>query len=187
MLTKAFGLSAKFSMTKMTTINQHTMVPEIRNCTEKKLIGKHIPMSFSNNKTHDLWKSFMPTLREVKNRIGADLYSIQIYPPEFFGNFNPDTRFEKWAAIEVTSPVALPDGMESLLLSGGLYAVFLYKGAPAEAEATFQYIHKEWLLNSQYVLDDRPHFEILGEKYKNNEPDSEEEIWIPIKIKNVQT
>jgi AraC family transcriptional regulator len=26
--------------------------------------------------------------------------------------------------------------------------------------------------------DDRPHFEILGDKYKNDHPDSEEEIWI---------
>ena len=28
-----------------------------------------------------------------------------------------------------------------------------------------------------------PHFEILGAQYKNNEPDSEEEIWIPIQLK----
>ena len=34
-----------------------------------------------------------------------------------------------------------------------------------------------------YTLDDRPHFEILGEKYKNQDPDSEEELWIPIKPK----
>jgi AraC family transcriptional regulator len=30
-------------------------------------------------------------------------------------------------------------------------------------------------------LDQRPHVEVMGEKYKNNDPDSEEEIWIPIK------
>jgi AraC family transcriptional regulator len=39
------------------------------------------------------------------------------------------------------------------------------------------------LPNSNYHLDDRPHFEILGEKYKNADPGSEEEIWIPIKAK----
>jgi len=32
-------------------------------------------------------------------------------------------------------------------------------------------------------LDDRPHFEVLGDKYKNADPDSEEEIWIPIRTK----
>ena len=35
--------------------------------------------------------------------------------------------------------------------------------------------------HSEYEFDNRPQFEILGEKYKNNAPDSEEEIWIPIK------
>jgi AraC family transcriptional regulator len=38
-------------------------------------------------------------------------------------------------------------------------------------------------LSKEYELDDRPHFEILGDKYKNNDPNSEEEIWIPIKLK----
>jgi len=39
------------------------------------------------------------------------------------------------------------------------------------------------LPNSDYELDNRPHFEILGKKYKNNSADSEEEIWIPVKLK----
>jgi AraC family transcriptional regulator len=51
------------------------------------------------------------------------------------------------------------------------------------APKTFQYIFGTWLPNSEYVLDNRPHFEILGEKYKNDDPTSEEEIWIPIKAK----
>jgi AraC family transcriptional regulator len=34
---------------------------------------------------------------------------------------------------------------------------------------------------SGYELDDRPHFEILGERYKNNDPDSEEELWFPVR------
>jgi AraC family transcriptional regulator len=39
--------------------------------------------------------------------------------------------------------------------------------------------------DSAYDLDNRPHFEILGEKYKNESPDSEEELWIPVKLKAV--
>lgn len=30
-------------------------------------------------------------------------------------------------------------------------------------------------------MDDRAHFEVLGERYKNNDLSSEKEIWIPIK------
>jgi AraC family transcriptional regulator len=71
--------------------------------------------------------------------------------------------------------------MQSFLLPGGLYAVFHYKGLPSEGAKTFQYIFGTWLPGSEYALDNRPHFEVLGERYNNNSPDSEEEIWIPVK------
>ena len=68
-------------------------------------------------------------------------------------------------------------------LNPGSYAVFDYKGLNTDTQI-FIYIFKEWLPNSDYELDERPHFEILGNKYKNGNPESEEEIWIPIKQKN---
>lgn len=37
--------------------------------------------------------------------------------------------------------------------------------------------------SSAYEVDQRPHVEILTEKYKHNDPNSEEEIWIPVKPK----
>ena len=73
--------------------------------------------------------------------------------------------------------------MEAFELPGGLYAVFEYKGKASEATDTFEYIFYDWLPKSKYDLDDRPHFEILGEKYKTDDPESEEEIWIPVKLK----
>ena len=78
--------------------------------------------------------------------------------------------------------IALPQGMESFVLEGGLYAVFDYKGSSTDM-SIYQYIFSEWIPNSAYTVDDRPHFEVLGPKYKNNSPDSEEEIWIPVKLK----
>jgi len=66
---------------------------------EKKFIGKKIRMSFLNNKTHELWKSFMPYRKEITNNIGQELYSIEIYEPLYFNNFDPGREFEKWAAI----------------------------------------------------------------------------------------
>jgi len=151
---------------------------------EKKLVGKRMNMTFSDNKTVDLWRGFMPGREEIKNKIGTELYSMQIYPRLFFDNFNPDAEFEKWATVEVKDFDTIPDGMETFTMPGGTYAVFLYKGASSAASDTFRYIFGTWLLNSEYTLDHRPHFEILGEKYKNESPDSEEELWIPIKLKS---
>ena len=80
----------------------------------------------------------------------------------------------------------VPEGMEALELPGGRYAVFYYKGNPANGDAVFKYIFMEWLPASGYVLDDRPHFEVLGPKYQNGSDDSEEEIWIPIKPESLK-
>lgn len=52
---------------------------------------------------------------------------------------------------------------------------------PYTDTAVFRNIFGVWLPASGYTLDRRPHFEVLGEKYKNADPNSEEEIWIPIK------
>jgi AraC family transcriptional regulator len=142
---------------------------------EKKLVGKRIIMSLSNNKTGELWKSFMQRQKEIGNNIGSELYSIQRYEDSYFKNFNPNTSFEKWAAKEVLNFDMVPEKMETIVLPAGLYVVFIYKGLSTD-HTIFEYIFNEWLPKSPYNLDNRLHFEVLGEKYKNDSTDSEEEI-----------
>jgi AraC family transcriptional regulator len=156
------------------------MLPRIENLNEKKLIGKRLKMSLANNRTGELWASFMPRRKNISNHLTTDLISLQVYPSTHFSDFKPANLFEKWATVEVSDFDNVPNDLEKFILQGGLYAVFHYKGLSTDS-SIFQYIFGTWLPNSDYVLDDRPHFEILGEKYKNNDPDSEEEIWIPIR------
>ena len=153
----------------------------IETLSEKKFIGMRRLMSFSENKTTQLWRNFMPRRNEIKNNIGTDLYSIEVFPPQFFDNFNSDAEFEKWAAIEVTDFNQISDGMETLTSPQGLYTVFVHRGPASTGEKTYRYIFETWLPNSQFLLDNRPHFAIMGEKYKKDDPDFEEELWIPVK------
>lgn len=172
---------------KPKTNNLFSMEPRIEISSVKKLIGKRIRMSFSDNRTFELWKSFMPHKKEITNYKTTDLFSLQIYDKHFdFKNFNQEAEFEKWAAMEVTDFNTIPVGMESYTLTGGLYAVFIHKGAASTGPKTFRYIFGTWLPNSDYTLDNRPHFEILGQKYIHEDPDSEEEVWIPVKPKTSQ-
>jgi AraC family transcriptional regulator len=157
--------------------------PKIATLREKKLVGKHLKMSFSNNRTFELWRSFMPRRWEIANNISSDLYSVEVYEPAFFENYNPEKEFDKWAAIEVMDFNTVPDEMETLILPDGLYAVFLYTGPASAGSNLYRYIFETWLPNSDFFLDNRPHFALMGEKYKNEDPNSEEEIWIPIKPK----
>ncbi len=160
------------------------MVPRIEILAEKRLIGMRLSMSLANNKTFELWRSFMPRRKEIQNNLTSEFISMQVYEPSYnFENFDLNASFEKWAVIEVPNFETIPNGMETFVLPSGLYAVFEFKGDVSIAVQTFQYIFQTWLPNSEYNLDARPHFEVLGEKYKNNDPNSEEEIWIPIKSK----
>ncbi len=123
----------------------------------------------------------MPRRKEITNPVTTDLFSMQVYPAGFnFKQFDINATFEKWAAVEVIDFNTVPEGMETFTLPGGLYAVFIHKGPASEGERSFKYIFTEWLPASGYALANRPHFELLGDKYKNNQPGSEEEVWIPI-------
>ena len=63
------------------------MEPRIETLEEKKLIGYKIKMSLADNKTGELWSTFMPRRKEIKNNITNDLYSIQVYEQTYFIKF----------------------------------------------------------------------------------------------------
>lgn len=147
-----------------------------------KLVGKSIETTLAENKTGMLWGSFMPRRREISNTLNNELYSVEIFDPAIpMDQFTPHTKFVKWAAVPVQDFDGIPEGLSTLTIPGGLYAVFLFKGRSSEFAKTFQYIFQTWLPSSTYQLDTRPQFEVMGEKYKNDHPESEEEIWIPVK------
>lgn len=150
--------------------------------TEKKLIGKHITMSFVENKTFQLWSSFMPERKEIKNSIDSNLYSLEVFPIGYFDHFDAKKTFKKWAAMEVSDYNEIPADMETLIIPGGLYAVFVHQGPATEGDKTYRFIYTEWLPASEFKVDDRPHFAVMSENYQRDNPNSEE-IWIPIKNK----
>ncbi|MFT6797033.1 MAG: AraC family transcriptional regulator [Maribacter sp.] len=156
------------------------MQPRIIQGKEKKSIGMSVVMSLTNNLTGKLWSNFMPRSVAVKNRVGEHFISLQVYPPEYHTAFKPELEFRKYALAEVSGCSTIPEGMEEFTIKAGLFAIFDYKGASGDP-SIFQYIYADWLPKSEYRLDNRPHFEVLGANYKNNDSNSEEEIWIPIK------
>ena len=158
------------------------MTPRIETSNEKKLVGKRLAMSFANFRIEELWRSFMPRRSEITNNLTSDLISLVVYKPTHFTDFKLTNEFERWATVEVANFENVPVGLETFVLPEGQYAVFQYKGLSSD-NSIFQYIFGTWLPGSDYVLDDRPHFEVLGDKYKNNDPASEEEIWLPIQPK----
>ncbi len=158
------------------------MTPRIESLPKTTLVGFRTQMSIAQNKTGELWRRFMPQRHQISHVASEDFYSVEVYPDSvFFQQFDPTREFEKWAAVKVSEPENLPEGMEQLVVPAGLYAIFLYRGKGSEAAAAYQYILGEWLPQSGYQLDDRPHLAVMGDKYQNESPDSEEELWVPIR------
>ena len=162
------------------------MEPRIEFLPQKKLVGKSIEMSLDNDSTSELWRTVMPLVKNLQNSVSNDLFSIQIYAANSnFSNFTPQTTFTKWATIEVSNFNGLPEGLAPHTLNGGLYAIFTHKGNTEAFAKTREYIFGEWLPKSDYDVDQREHFELLGSKYKKDSSDSEEEVWIPIRLKQL--
>ena len=159
--------------------------PEIKEMQAKKLIGIRISTSLADDKTSLLWNRFMKLRGSIENITGKDLYSVQEYGEIFMsGEFDTQSEFKKWAATEVSDFNETPKGLQKLEIPAGKYAVFIHEGTAKKFAESSRYIFNEWLPESDFNLDDRPHFEILGVDYKGPEnPDSKEEIWIPVKEK----
>jgi len=161
--------------------------PEIITIAAKNFTGICMRMSFSNHRPFEVWSRFMPRRKEIGGVKDGRLYSIEVFPKGFFENYSADAEFEKWAASEVQEAGNPPAGMQELHCPEGLYAVFVHKGPDSRAAETYNYIFSEWLPASGYEADYRPHFAVMGEKYKRGAEDSEEDICIPVKKKSANT
>jgi len=131
--------------------------PKIITLTGKKLVGHSIEMSLQNNKNMELFSGFMPKKNQIKNVVSNNVFEVMIYNSSYFKGFSPTNTFTKWAK---------------------------YKGLPQGFGKLMGYIMANWLPQSNYQLDNRPHFNVLGENYKRDNPESEEDVYIPIKPKS---
>lgn len=154
------------------------------------LLGKSREMSLAEDKTQELWQSFGPLVKTIKGRKDRNFISMQKYTEPFNpSRFNPLSGFSKWAAVAMREGVNMeelearsPD-LQHYRIDGGLYAVFKHVGPASEFGRSMEFIYGKWFPNNPYQLDHREHFEILPEGYRPDDPEAEEEIWIPIKKK----
>ncbi|MCI5057661.1 MAG: GyrI-like domain-containing protein [Flavobacteriales bacterium] len=148
-----------------------------------RIIGSRIFTALAFDETAFLWQKFRTQEKEIQHRIGSDLYSIQKFPKGLnWSTFNANTLFEKWAGVTVSDDSEPPFGLLDTIIPGGRYAVFNYKGAVSGYGDFFTKILFEHLPQAGLEWDERPQFEVMKADYLGpNNPESEEEVWIPIK------
>lgn len=142
-------------------------------------------MSLVEDSTFDLWHGFMTNKKQISHQVGNDLYNLHVYSEHVtFFNFTENTVFTKWACVEVSNMDTVPEGMDVLMFEGGMYLVEEHNGPSFEVQKTYDRIFKEIIPFSNFSVDQRPHFEVLGEHYLGRDPNSKEDIWIPIVFEN---
>ena len=144
-------------------------------------IGLTQEMSFEMDKTVSLWQIFKPRVKEIKNRLGTEFFSISCYPDDFLRSFNPKAMFQKWAAVEVGSATHNVDGLQELQLEGGLYAVFVYQGRVDDFSIFAKEIFSKVLPEQGYVADSRPHFTRFGPGFNMDDSHAVETFWVSVR------
>lgn len=156
--------------------------PRIERSKELRLLGFRTRMSIAQDTTRELWGRFMQVSKAIANKSSTEWYSVEIYPDSYFDSYDPGKSFEKWAAVAVEkSTFSRPSGLEELYIDEGLYAVFSYEGPASKVHRLYQYIFVDWIPGSGFALDPRPHFALMGAGYKGEDPNSREELWIPVR------
>ncbi len=179
----AYG-RARLTIERLNHLKNHvTMKPEIVEIEKKTLVGLSVLTSLANNKIPQLWRDFMPQIKNLVNNKNTGCYEVHPFDSDFkMENFTDDMEFEKWAAVEVNEASNIPEQLKSLTIKGGKYAVFEHKGRMSHIQMSFDYAYGTWLPNSEYEIDKRASFERYGDQYLGPEnPESITELWIPIK------
>ncbi len=155
--------------------------PKILETGVKILVGMRITTTLLEGRESELWRSFRSRASEIPERNGTDFFSVKVYGADYsFSRFDLNAKFDKWAAVEVASLAEVNEDFDQLVIPVGRYAVFIHHGTPAMAAITFGHIFESWLPNSDFEVDHRPHFEVLGEKWSPFDPEAEEEVWVPV-------
>lgn len=107
----------------------------------------------------------MKVKKHIKNTIGSDLFSMQVQEISLsFKDFNYNAKIIKWSAIEVLNLNEVPKDYKTYILKCGLYTVFIHKGQAGGFSKTFEFIFRDWIPNSNFELDNREHFDLIGIK-----------------------
>lgn len=162
-----------------------TVHPKIVELSDFFVAGLRGETTLRDNKLAELWKRFNTIAATVPNP-APNARGIGVCESCTNGNslysMSDDVPFTEVAGIEVTTLDGLAAPFVGKKVKGGRFAVFTHRGSIARLPQTFEYIWGTWFLATNEELDAREDFELYDERFLGkNHPDSEMDIYIPIK------
>lgn len=140
------------------------------------LVGVLARSQPGDQKIMQTWEDLMAQMERIPNPIESNICYGAMH------NFDMQTnQFDYVAGVQTPSQSSAPDGMVRWEIPEQLYAVFPTT-LPAISQ-TFGDIYGSWMATSGYTRTDGPEFELYGDDFDPNNPDSTVYIYIPVKEK----
>ena len=150
---------------------------------ELKIVGMLERINLPENTIPQLWDKFTKRENEIKSVIGKGAYGIA----ENMSESSEGTSFDEIVGLEVSSFEEIPEGMITKVIKPQKYAVFTHKGELFEKDGSsnlhksYDYIYSKLLPASGYEVDGEFNFEYYDERFIWGSPESEMDIYIPIR------
>lgn len=163
--------------------NQRERVMDIRiiEHDEMKLVG------FTGNTKHGFnaigrcWHKLHKYKHKIINRAEPD-FLIGVNDYSTFEKQEQHPIFKVMAAAETTSFIAVPKGMNHLILPASKYVVFTFHGRNEDSmQPVAEYIYGQWFPNSTLIFNENCCYDFV--KYNEQSDDrgeSDIEYWVPI-------
>ena len=152
------------------------MEPKIKELEGFKIVGLRY---FGDNKKQEigqLWGEFNRKCDKIKHiKENAPAIGLCIMLP---GEME---KFEYVAGMMVDSTDDINPEFVAREVPPSKYAVFTHKGLLFNLGETYNYIFTEWVKNCGYEINTMLNFEWYDDRFKDNDPASEFDIYVPIK------
>lgn len=153
--------------------------PEIKELDDMKVVGISSLITLKSNLIPLLWQNFFKKMGEIENIVNSDVALGISYDNQ---QTEDDYIFFYMICYMVSNVDNIPQGLTYLEIPSQKYAVFTHKGLMTELMETYMYIYGEWLPNSDYEHDSEAYqIEWYDDRFSYESPDSEFDIYIPIK------
>ena len=140
----------------------------------KQLVGMKVSTTMQNAQADcpAIWQIFGLRMTEIpaKGGHGADSYGLSIMTSE--------NAFDYWAAMELNPKAAIPDGMGTIDIPGGLFAKCTVANLSRLGEA-FTFVYGTWISGqSEYALNmAAPCFEVYSQNWQMGDTI---DIYVPV-------
>jgi AraC family transcriptional regulator len=144
--------------------------------------GTNIPSPFFSNESYchlleSSWMNLLGKQSELKNIIPETYFGLSISKS---GNFTEET-VDYIAAVPVTKPGEVPEGMSSYTFPEQMVAMFEVATVQADTvDKTIEYIYGYWLPNSPYLRGQGDDYEFFEEVTEFTDPNLKSKYVIPI-------